>query len=213
MLDIPTPAVVETDLLTLDEARPLASHGGALATLLDWLQTYPVNGHDQLGRAGVVCPFTRPSSRLNAMRVRVETCMEGDDERAFRVVRDGLKALTGIPVERGDEHFRTIVMVLPNCASEAGIATLERAMRRHKYYCLLRMQTIGLLHPTSEQEGLWNRNFRPMRAPLPVLALRYIIEQDARFVAHYHLQWAPYLLRFGLPGARRLAAELRTPNL
>jgi hypothetical protein len=65
---------------------------------------------------------------------------------------------------------------------------------------------IAFFHGGSETHGLWNQDFRPMRAPMPVLGVRYLIEQDAVFAAKHKLLTVPYLLRFGPAGARRLAA-------
>ena len=211
MLDLPAPLLgkADTGFLAPEEAKSAAAPGGALHTLLRWLSTYPISSHAELGRPGVVCPFTRPAQKNGAIRVGVETCGELDEAHVVKLIRRGLDALKDIPARRGDEHFRTVVIAFPNCGSETGIAMLERAIKRYKYYCLLHLRTMGLLHPASQQPGLWNSDFRPMTAPLPVLVIRYVVEQDARFIAHHHLQWGPYLLRYGRAGARRLAAERR----
>jgi hypothetical protein len=63
---------------------------------------------------------------------------------------------------------------------------------------------MGFLYPRSETGGLWNSDFRPLRAPMPTIALRYMVEQDAPFIATHRQQWVPYLVKFGLPGARRM---------
>ena len=84
---------------------------------------------------------------------------------------------------------------------------LGRVYKRHKYYTLFRSLMIAFFHPDSETHGLWNPDFRPMRAPIPVLAVRYLIEQDAVFAAKHHLMLAPYLMRFGPAGARRVVAS------
>jgi hypothetical protein len=39
---------------------------------------------------------------------------------------------------------------------------------------------------------------------MPILAVRYLVEQDAVFAAKHKLLTLPYLLRFGPAGARRL---------
>jgi hypothetical protein len=201
----------ETDsgLLTLEQARSAASPGNPLNTLLDWLDAYLVSPHPDLGRAGVVCPFTRPARTLGTIRVAVNACRETDEKTAVRSIRNGFAALDRIPAPHGDEHFRALITLYPNCAGPAGIAMLERAMKRYKYYSLLTLRTIGFLHANSRQEGVWNPDFRPMTAPLPMVVLRYVVQQDARFVAHHHLQWAPFVLRYGLSAAKRLLDERR----
>lgn len=205
-----SPAETDTDLLTLPEAQSLVStRGGALAELFAWVSTYPMNGHAALGRTGAVCPFTPQARRLDTVRLGVCGCGPEDAERAFAVIRKGFVELGRIPAKRGTEQFRTVIIAFPDCNSEAGIAMIESAMRRHRYYAMLRFRMMGFMHPFSESQGLWNPEFRPLRAPMPVLAIRYLVEQDAPFIANQHLQWGPYLLRFGIPGARRLMAWRR----
>mgnify|MGYP000747613412 CR=1 FL=1 len=64
-------------------------------------------------------------------------------------------------------------------------------------------------YTTVESLDFDDHPFRPMRAPMPVIGLRYMIEQDAVFAAKHKLLTAPYLLRFGAAGARRLAHHWR----
>ena len=45
-----------------------------------------------------------------------------------------------------------------------------------------------------------------MRAPMPVIGARYLVEQDAIFAAKYKLMIPTYLMRFGVTGARKLLA-------
>jgi hypothetical protein len=64
---------------------------------------------------------------------------------------------------------------------------------------------IGLFEPNSEAEGLLNRDFRPLRAPVPVLAIRTLVEQDAPFVVRNPLLVPVYLAKFPIAGLARLA--------
>jgi hypothetical protein len=83
---------------------------------------------------------------------------------------------------------------------------LERINKRHKYYTLARLQMIAFFHADSQSPGLWNPEFKPMRAPMPVIGARFLIEQDAVFAAKYKLLIPTYLARFGVTGGRRLMA-------
>ena len=194
----------ESDLLTYSEARRLAAGGGDLATLHSWLDTYPMNPHPELGRTGAVCPFTRMARKLDAMRVAICRAAPDEEDAAAAIIARGWQELKGIPVERSAEQFRAVVIGFPNCDSDAGVEMLRRAQRRFKYYAVLNFRMIGFLHPRSGAGGLWNPDFRPLRAPMPTIALRCMVEQDAPFIATHRLQWAPYLIKFGLPGARRI---------
>src|SRR5215470_7840663 len=125
MLDKRASSIIETDtgLLTQAQAQAIAVPGSAMHTLLGWLATYPVSPHPDLGRAGVVCPFTRPARKLDTIRLAVSACSETDVRSAAREIRRGLNSLKYIPAQPDDEHFRTVAIGFPNCTSEMGIAT------------------------------------------------------------------------------------------
>lgn len=156
-------AETENVFLTNDELRSRAAQGGPFATLFDWVQSYPMNTHADLGRAGVVCPFTRQARRFDTMRLGLCGAGPEEEERAFTIIRRGFEELARIPANRGMEQFRTVVIAFPGCDSEAGIAMLQRAQRRHRFYAMLRFRMMGFMHPHSESPGLWNPDFRPLR--------------------------------------------------
>ena len=209
MLALAGASHVDHRLFTYDEARTTNAPDEPLSILARWMATYPVNGHADLGRTGSVCPFVRQSTRLDLLRLAICPAGPDDEDEAFAIVRGSFRNLEGIPAPPGRERLRTIVIGFPNCANPEGLEMLGRVFKRHKYYTLVRFRMIAFFHAASDTHGLWNPEFRPMRSPMPVLGARYMIEQDAIFAAHYKLLLAPYLLRFGLAGVRRLAAYWR----
>jgi hypothetical protein len=210
MLDMPKArgAVVEPRLFSYDEARSVAP-GETLAVLADWLTSYPMNGHPELGRTGSVCPFVKKAALIDTLRIGVSGAGPEDEDAVFALIRGSFSLMKRFPAPPGKKRLGTIVYGFPNCASPEGLAMLEQVYRRHKYYTLVRFLMIAFFHPGCETHGLWNPDFRPMRAPIPILAVRYLIEQDAVFAAKHHLMLAPYLMRFGLNGARRIVASRR----
>lgn len=199
-------------MFTHQEARDADAAGGHLATLSDWLTTYPMKSHPELGRSGTVCPFVRQASELKVLLVGINEAGPDDEDAVFAEIRSSFSHLEKIPAPRGKERLRTIAIGFPNCAGDDGIAMLERVYKRHKYYTLLRSRMIAFFHPEAATHGLWSQAFRPMRSPMPILAVRYLVEQDAVFAAKHKLLTLPYLLRFGPVGARRLAAYWQRKN-
>ena len=63
---------------------------------------------------------------------------------------------------------------------------------------------IGLFEPNSQAEGLLNPAFRPLRSPVPALAIRMLVEQDAPFVVRNPLLAPVYIAKFPFAGTRRL---------
>lgn len=205
-------ATIEPGLLTLAEARERCADsagGAALPTLLGWVESYLMSAHAELGRSGAVCPFTRQAARLDTVRLAVSDAGPGDEAAAFALIRRSFAALDAIPSRPAMQHFRTVLIGFPACADAAGVAMLQRVQARHKFYSLRRHRMIGLMHADSEAPGLWNPDFRPLRAPLPILAIRHMVEHDAPFAARHPLLLLPYLARFPLAGAKRLFSHLR----
>ena len=192
--------------IAFDEARKSAQPGEPLAGLVDWLTAYPMNSHAELGRVGAVCPFVRQASRLATLRVGIIESGPGDEEHVYKLMGDAFADIETMDAPPGKERLRTILYGFPNCAGPEGIAMLDRVFHRYKYYTLYHFRMMAFFYADSQIGGLWNHDFKPMRAPMPLLGVRYLIEQDAVFAAKHRIMLAPYLLRFGIPGARRLAA-------
>ncbi|MEQ1783408.1 MAG: DUF6875 domain-containing protein [Hyphomonadaceae bacterium] len=200
---------MQVDLLTFEEAHARAVKGDALSTLISWVRSYPVSAHDALGRAGPVCPFTERARGQGTLRFSISTAGSHEEKKAFTLIRRGFKDLNEIPAAARLKELRAVIIGFPNCNNPEGIAMLQRVDKRHKYYGLVRMRTIGFMHPLSDTGGIWNPAFKPMLAPMPVMIIRCVVEQDAPFIAHHRLSMAPYILRYGIGGARRLRSYRR----
>lgn len=193
--------------LTMEQSRQgVWAEDPAMTQLRNWVETYLMRGHDDLGRTGAVCPFTKQASRIDTVRLAISRAGADDEDEAFALVRSAFSELDDIPCKSGMEYFRTIIIGFPDCTDDDGFDMLQRVQKRHKFYSLSRFRMIGFMFAKSDAPGLWNADFRPLRAPLPVLAIRYLVEQDAPFAARHKLLMVPYLLRFGFGGAKKLWA-------
>ena len=197
--------------LTIAQAR-----GGAWAAdpdmgvMLGWLENYLMKPHDQLGRAGAVCPFTRQAAKIDAVRVAISRAGPGDGAEAVRLMRTAFDELERIPCKPGMEHFRTIIVGFPECGGEVGLDMLKKVQKEMKYVSLSRYKMVGLMFAQSEAPGLWNADFRPQRSPMPILAIRHIVENDAFFAVRHPLLCIPYLMKYRLAGARKLWSVWKT---
>ena len=67
---------------------------------------------------------------------------------------------------------------------------------------------IGLFEPHSNDKGLINPDFRPLRAPVPLLAIRSLVENDAPFVLRNPRLAPIYLFKHPISGPRKLLSLL-----
>lgn len=200
--------VVQLKLYTHQEARN-STPGEPLARLSGWLTAYPMNGHAELGRTGAVCPFVRQASKHDVLRIAISPAGPADEESTFAEMRSSFAEMEKIPKQKGRERLGAIAVGFPNCDTPEGLAMLERVFQRHKYYTIFHFRMMAYFYADNNIHGLWNPDFRPMRSPMPVLGVRYMVEQDAAFAAKHKIMTAPYLMRFGVNGARRLVAHLQ----
>lgn len=103
--------------------------------------------------------------------------------------------------------MRTIVVGFPNLNDDDGMSALKAAQDRLKLRCLWRGLMIGRFHRVSDDRGLWNRQFRPMRSPIPLLAIRHLVRSDAAFALRNPILLAGYLCRYARSAPKQLLAN------
>jgi hypothetical protein len=217
-------AAASLTLLGLEDATsPVADV--SVRALADWVRTYLMRPHADLGRSGHVCPFTAQSTRLALLRIGSSPL--GGDDRAgiLRTMQDALRAFDTMPCKRSARIFRTVIVAFPHCADAAGLAALRHVQNAMRHHSIIRAKMIGLFEPDSQAEGLINPAFRPLRSPVPALAIRMLVEQDAPFVVRNPLLVPVYAAKFPVAGLKllvrgdvlsrlihRLAAGIRRPR-
>jgi hypothetical protein len=210
------PPLVKTDdpdaealtLLGFDAAEAPDAED-SIRTIADWVRTYLMRPHADLGRTGHVCPFTAQSARLSLIRIGTSPLGTGEVAAVVRTMKAAMRAFDALPCKRPARIFRTIIVVFPNCADAAGIETLRAAQNALRHHSIVYGKMIGLFEPQSQATGLLNPAFRPLRAPVPVLAIRMLVEQDAPFVRRNPLLLPIYLLKFPFVGVKRLHQSFR----
>jgi hypothetical protein len=167
----------------------------ALTTAASWATEFLTNPHADLGRDGEVCPFTGPSMRLHAFYMTVSADRQLDDVMTtMRFYREWFPELE--PTAGPSAQLRTILVVFPNLAGGAG-AVLDAAQEELKFEFVGQGLMIGQFHSDCSVPGVHNPNWRPLRSPVPILAIRYMVAGDGRFLVGdaYHL--GSYLAYFG----------------
>ena len=99
------------------------------------------------------------------------------------------------------EHLLTILVVLPGF-DRADARPLDALQGRLKEAFVREGLMVGQFHPYCTQSGLWNEDFRPLRSPLPLLAIRRMVASDLPFLLDSASHLAGYLDRFApdIPG-------------
>lgn len=187
-------------LATLDQE---VADNPALAQLRRRTREFLMSDDPRLGRDGNVCPFTSFAARLNTPRFGVSACNPEDGPLIRRQLRNAFEQFEEIAHSKDKGVYRAILIAFPNCAGSDGVATLSRVQKSLRLTSFLKARMIGVFYPEAPEPGLWNRDFRPLRAPLPLVAIRSLV---AAFVLRHPLLAPAYLYNFPLAGLRELAA-------
>ncbi|TDU87571.1 hypothetical protein EV138_1095 [Kribbella voronezhensis] len=167
-----------------------------LQIVADWSQKFLVNGHPDLGRTGPVCPFTRPSIDRNLFYLACRETEASIEDLAEEVLEyKDWHAELAVSLNEKEKQLLTILVALPffdpNNSTE-----LDRLQAVLKDDFVTQGLMVGQFHPACEQPGLWNDGFRPLVAPVPLLAIRYMVPFDLPFLvgSPHHLE--AYLAQF-----------------
>lgn len=180
----------------------------AYRSIARWVAAYLMRPHPQLGRSGDVCPFTTQAFRLDTIRIGVSGARSSDIASIRRAMRHCFRELALMPCPPRMRHFRTVIVAFPRLGDRAGLETLKAVQRRFNIYCLLRGLMLARFHAGSEDPGLWNPAFRPLRSPVPLLVIRQLVKEDAPFALRHPLLIPSYLWRFTSAAPKRLLASL-----
>jgi hypothetical protein len=180
----------------------------ALQVIADWTRSFLMRDHSELGRDGNVCPFTSMGARIDTLRFGVCEATGQEPARIRTELLDAFAAFDQIPYPRKMGIYRAILIGFPNCGDADGIVALAAVQKSLRLWSFRRARMVGLFHPQADAPGLWNKHFRPLRSPIPVIALRSLVVQDAAFVLRHPLLAPTYLLNFPLAGPRQLAERM-----
>jgi hypothetical protein len=180
----------------VDNGAAPAEHLPYLREILAWAGRYLVSSHPELGRNGPVCPYTQPSLHKGLFHLAALTATSGETD-----VRDAIESLRSwyerlssrIPSE--DRDLLTILLVLPQLDYHDATA-LDDLQREAKDKFVADGLMIGQFHPVCDQPGLWNDEFKALRAPVPLLAIRKLVVFDLPFLMDSAVHAESYFRRF-----------------
>lgn len=162
-----------------DPGRWTAEYPDA-AVLIRWIADYLGHPHPDLGRDGPVCPFVRQTAERHALWAAV---VRGGDELTVEqisaAVRDAHELYNRLRVAGSDTRRLTAVAVFPGLTGHDRIDTVHR---RHKTEVVRDGLMLGQFYPGCRVPGLWNAEFHPLDAPLPMLVIRPMMTTDYPFL-------------------------------
>lgn len=182
----------------------------AMAMVGRWAREFLCRPNPSLGRPGEVCPFTRPS--IDTGMFYLTTCRpKMEDPRAeiaamMRLARRFWEALA--PTVGVRVLFKAVAVVFPGLPAEQHAAVIDGVQRELALEFQRDGLMIGEFYPTCAVQGLHNAAFRPMQAPVALLAIRKMALGDLPFMWHVDAKIEAYLRQFGESGRQMIAVHL-----
>lgn len=161
------------------EAGPADS---PLAVTVAWVRAFLGKPHPEVGRAGPVCPFVPAALTLDTVWLAEIADPALDEDRLATLLDDYRALFLELDPRSGQASLnKTILIVFPNLG-ENGAEAVDRVQAAAKPGFVEAGLMLGEFHARNESPGLRNPEFRPLRSPVPMLAMRHMVETDLPFL-------------------------------
>ncbi|GAA5041376.1 DUF6875 domain-containing protein [Nocardia callitridis] len=132
-----------------------------------------------LGRDGPVCPFVRRAITEHTLWASVVPGEPTADAMA-EAVDDAVEVYREVDAGAERPRIMAVVTVFPDLT---GYESIDAAHLARKSGVVERGLMLGQFYPGCAVSGLWNRDFHPLDAPLPMLVIRKMMSTDFPFLA------------------------------
>ncbi len=182
-----TESGLRADFFTADEVRLLgldSEHD--LVRIADWCENFLGKPSGLVGRTGNVCPFVPEAMMRGSLKFAVVALTKRGVEAAAEIEEtiDACREhfLSRESVDGKIDIFGSMVLIFPDVANEEAMLVIDPSQRKLKPTFVREGLMLGEFHPFSPTPGLRNKSFRPLRSPVPLLAIRHMVESDVDFL-------------------------------
>ncbi|MFC4854157.1 DUF6875 domain-containing protein [Actinophytocola glycyrrhizae] len=202
MLTHPTldlPPLVEPADLDGDLPAAVRTWDEPLRAILGWALRYLCRPHPELGRKGDVCPFTEGALARHTFYMAVCGGLPVSADEVAGTVAHYRDWFLDLPPTSGSAaQFKTILILFPELTGPDLHPVIDEAQRVLKQSYVSHGLMVGEFHDgPPDKAGLWNSSFRPLRSPVPLLAIRHMVPTDFPFLSLDDDHVTAYLRLFG----------------
>ena len=167
--------------------RGLKSNLDILVPVLEWAETFLARPHKDLGRTGDVCPFVGEALTRESLQLTLVNLKESDEGRFGEIESVVLSNREHfIAKEQGngtsDNLLNALIMIFPDITEEEAPILIDGVQKKLKPEFVKSGLMLGEFHARNNSSGLRNPDFRPLRSPVPLLAIRHMMESDLPFL-------------------------------
>jgi hypothetical protein len=200
------------DLEDVGRTRELSeSDLDALQAVADWIKTFVVRPHKDLGRAGPVCPFVPGSLERKTLWLAPEQIADRDVTEVVELMSGYERLLLDTrPTDGDDVVYNVIVVVFSDLPADRAQGVFDDVIQHLAVPSYVEDGILfGPYYEGNKGTAIYNSSFRPFQSPVPFLFLRHGVTSDWKFFLDDEEWLNLWARRHGESGAQALAQELR----
>jgi hypothetical protein len=183
----------------------------ALHAIADWIGTFVVRPHEDLGRAGLVCPFVPGALERKTLWLAPQQIADGGVPHVVELL-NGYKSLflDAEPTDGDDVQYKVIVVVFPDLSADRAQGVFDEVLQQLAVRSYAEDGIVfGPFYEGNEATAIYNSSFRPFQSPVPFLFVRQGVVSDWKFFLDNEDLLNLWARRFGESAVHALAEELR----
>ncbi|MDR6226723.1 DUF6875 domain-containing protein [Desmospora profundinema] len=168
---------------TLDEVKLFLSHQEALKKAYDYVVNFAAKPHPERGKPGAVCPFLPKAIKLDTIWMAVVDKQTPNREEIIGDLEHYIEWFKHINPLTGEERrYKSLILIFPGIGENEAPTLIDSIHQMYKRHLVYHELMIGDFHALSTTPGLYNPTFYPLRSSVPMIAIRYLIEEDLPFL-------------------------------
>jgi hypothetical protein len=180
----------------------------ALRAVADWIKTFVVKPHKDLGRGGTVCPFVPVSLEGKTLWLAPEQVADPEVVELMSGYRRLL--LDTRPTEGDDVIYNVIVVVFTDLSADRAQGVFAEVLQHLGLPSYMEDGILfGPYYEGNKGTAVYNSSFRPFQSPVPFLFVRHGVISDWKFFLDDEEWLNLWAHRYGESGTKALAEELR----
>ena len=208
------PATVSPRLMRVSEIDRECAATSTPSKVVKWLREFLAQPHPDLGRSGAVCPFVPIALEMDSIWIAEIATEDPSADSIASIITEFREIFLKTDPTHGPEALsKAFLVAFPTLTSfgSKGAALVDEVQYRLKRSFVEKGIMLGEFHATNNSPGLRNPDFRPLRSPIPLLAVRHMVESDLPFMtrANYSANEQAAFLRaylFRLGGSLKQAS-------
>jgi hypothetical protein len=153
-----------------------------LTQISAWIENFLGGHHPDLGRSGPVCPYVPNALKSNGIKIAVIRPKNLDESQLEAILTKYRDIFLETASKAKEPINQAFVLIFPDMELTEAVDFITSLQRRFKHLFVGSGLMFGELHQLKDTPGLHNPNFHPLRSPIPLLAIRFMVESDLIFL-------------------------------